>query len=114
MRGARDVESLVWFDKYCKKGACVGADLQFYTNMIVIYAEGNEVMRGFDHLLMICGLAYAEFPVSAEGNSKLQVFKKENVISEAKHLHPCLSHMCTQYKEFMIENVRKMVEEKFV
>ena len=52
LRGARDVESLLWIDKYCTNGVCVTDDGVFKTNMIKIYVveEGDmsmQIVRGF-------------------------------------------------------------------
>lgn len=120
LRGARDVESLLWFDKYCRKGLCVNEHGEVHTNMMVLYvckdqetSSMSHVVRGFEHLLMICGVAYYGFPLKAKGNSLVQAFPKHTLNDEDEEfVHPCLSSMCRGYKDFMLENVRKLVEGK--
>ena len=53
LRGARDVESLLWIDKYCTNGVGISDNGHFHTHMIKIYVvdEGEDgmmqIVRGF-------------------------------------------------------------------
>lgn len=127
VRGARDVESLVWFEKYCTKGMGFGKDGVFQTNVAMIYLskfvydEENcdecdlqynnqvEIVGGFEHVLNICGVAHAKFPVFANGN-RTQAFKKEDVSKQLpglSELSTCWSNMCRDYRTFMLTNMDK-------
>lgn len=75
---------------------------------------------------MMCGLAYAGFPVLAIGNTMVKGFNKEDVTTSVHrllkpqeanptplpNLHECLWNMCKQYKHFMVANVIKMVQNQ--
>jgi len=64
-------ESVLWFKEHCTNAISCTDDGGFHTNIPSIYLrkiESDEVdktvcVSGMQHLLMICGIAFSNFPV---------------------------------------------------
>ena len=114
VRGGRDVESVHWFNKYCKNGACIDDEGQFCTDTIMVHivkhSSMNYIVRGFEHVLMMIGLAWFGFPVLGKG-MVTYMFKQSLVDIDKTNLHTCVEGMCKQYKTFMTENIPDTAEK---
>lgn len=108
-RGGRDVESVNWFNLNCMKGMCIDINGGWNTNLITVTTvdtdHGVRVVNGFEHILMMCGIAFFEFPAQHKGVLQTKAFTNRSISDFVRgNVHDCLKKMCTEYNTFMVQN----------